>query len=106
MNYKRENHKYKTQSDNKPVLNYQVIPVDTSVSNMLSLGVQPTQLLYTGDIEDASYMGMMESITALKNAKINTDQSKADLELLQELERSNTPIPNIDTPIPNIDDPI
>ena len=73
--------------ENKPLLNYQVIPVDTSVSNMLSLGVQPRQLLYTGDIEDASYMGMMENINALKSAKSSTDQSTADLELLQELQR-------------------
>lgn len=99
MNYKRHNHKYKTQSENKPLMNYQVIPVDTSVSNMLSLGVQPKQLLYTGDIEDASYMGMMDSIQALKNAKLSTDQSNADLQLLQELERDNAPIPNLDDPI-------
>lgn len=99
MNYKRENHKYKTQSENKPLLNYQVIPIDTSVSNMLSLGVQTKQLLYTGDIEDASYMGMMENITALKSAKLNTDQSNADLKLLEELERNNAPISNIDDPI-------
>ena len=51
-------------------------------------------------------MGMMENINLLKSAKSSTDQSTADLELLQELERQELERKNVPIPDPNIDDPI